>query len=80
MEERRAAPRYRVLKSGQLKFGNSSLECRIRNVSATGARIAVRNSNLIPNEFELVMVSDNISRHSHIVWRRDDQIGLAFDD
>lgn len=80
MAERRTAHRHRVLKSGQIRFGSSAVDCTIRDISNTGARIIVRSPLWFPEAFTLVTVANDSARQGHIVWRRDGQIGVAFDD
>ena len=80
MEEHRAAPRHRVLKAGTMEFGGSKVECLIRNISTTGAAVEVKSPLWFPDAFALVVNSDGISRHCHIVWRNAMRLGVAFDD
>ena len=44
MEEHRRSPRQRVLKSGRIIYGGGSIvvDCTIRNLSETGARLQER--------------------------------------
>jgi hypothetical protein len=39
MVENRRAPRHRVLKGGAIGFGGESVDCLVRNLSATGAAL-----------------------------------------
>lgn len=80
MQRERSAPRRRVLKAGQIRFGASAVDCVVRNISATGACIAVRSPLWFPDSFVLAVPSDGVSRRCHIAWRKDGQIGIAFDD
>jgi hypothetical protein len=80
MQHERAAPRRRILKAGQILFGPSAIDCVVRNISATGACIVVNSPLWYPDSFILAVTSDSASRRCHIVWRRDGQVGLAFDD
>jgi hypothetical protein len=41
MVENRRAPRHRVLKGGAIGFGGGSVDCLVRNLSATGAALEV---------------------------------------
>jgi PilZ domain len=80
MNEKRIAPRHRVFKHGVLAFNDGgSVDCTVRNLSATGARIDVFNPIGLPDNFVLVIESDHFSRQCHSVWSRDKQIGVAFD-
>ena len=79
-QENRIARRSRILKDGKIVLLNnwSIVDCSIRDISGTGARIKCKNWTAVPNEFRLVVLSDNTIRDAKVVWRRDDQIGLEF--
>ncbi len=79
MQHERVAPRRRVLKAGQIQFGSQSLECVVRNISATGACIIPKSPFWFPDSFTLAVTSDGISRPCNVVWRNDGQVGVAFD-
>lgn len=76
----RAAMRQRVLKAGKiLPPGNMSIvDCVIRDMSLTGARLAAGDQVAIPNEFRLVVLQDDTIRCAEVVWRRGDLIGVRF--
>ena len=80
MDEHRRNPRSRVLKAGQIRFGQSAVDCLIRNISATGACLELRSPLWFPDSFVLEMTSDGSARHCTIVWRKDGRIGVTFDD
>lgn len=77
---RRRAPRNRVLKDGKIILAGSwsVVDCTVRDWSATGARLRCRDQAAVPNDFRLVLPSDNSMRDAHVVWRRDDDIGVTF--
>ncbi len=78
--ERRRATRHRVLKGGQLAFnGGGGVDCTVRNISQTGARVDVANLVGLPNSFTLLIDADHFMRHCHPVWSHDRHIGVAFD-
>jgi PilZ domain len=80
MIEKRAAPRHRVLKHGTLAFpGGGSVDCTVRNLSSTGARVDVAGPVGLPEAFTLVIETDRLSRRCHAVWSSAERIGLAFD-
>ena len=80
MQQERSAQRRRVLKAGQILFGASAIDCVVRNSSATGACILLKSPLWFPESFVLAVASDGVSRRCHIVWRKEGQIGIAFDD
>jgi hypothetical protein len=54
-------------------------QCTVRNISRGGAYLEVANPIGIPDDFALVIASDQIERRCHVTWRRDKRIGVAFD-
>ena len=79
MAETRAAPRLRVLKAGHISFGGAAIDCTLRNLSSTGAALEVASPIGVPDTFTLVIDSDSLTLHCHVVWRRQFRIGVAFD-
>jgi hypothetical protein len=80
MIEKRAAPRHRVLKGGTLAFDDGcSVDCTVRDMSSSGARIEVANPIGVPHYFTLVIAADQFVRPGHAVWRNEQRIGIAFD-
>lgn len=79
MIERRATPRFRVLKRGTLAFGGGGIDCTVRNLSETGARVDVASPIGLPVNTMLVIEADQFIRRCRAVWNSDKQIGLAFE-
>ncbi len=78
--ERRAHARHRVLKGGRLAFdGGNSVECTVRNISLSGARVDVASPLRLPESFTLLIAVDHFKRRCHPVWSHDTHIGVAFD-
>jgi hypothetical protein len=76
MEQRRA-PRRRVLKAGTIEFGRSAFSCMVRDRSDTGAKLDVPSPIGIPERF--VLLADGLRLPCHVVWRKENRIGIAFD-
>jgi hypothetical protein len=78
--ERRAAPRKRALLTGHVAYGDGafSLGCTIKDISATGARIAIPVSRTTPLSMMLIDVRDGIVFDAVLKWRTYNEIGLAF--
>jgi len=80
MNEKRRAPRHRVLKHGTLSFSSGGgIDCMVRNISSGGARLDVANPFRLPQSFMLVIEADQFMRRCHPVWCSDTRIGVAFD-
>jgi hypothetical protein len=78
--EKRAAPRHRVLKHGTLAFGGGGgVDCMVRNISSSGARLDIATPVGLPSTFTLVIQTDQFMRRCRPVWSNDNCIGVAFD-
>jgi len=77
--EGRAAPRTPVLMSGAVEFSGCTLNCLISNMSISGATLEVANPQGIPERFNLFFKADGTKIPCHVIWRRDEQMGVAFD-
>ena len=78
-EQRRVAKRMRVLKSAKLILDDMrSIDCAVRDISATGAKVLIGSSNNLPDKFRLFMVADSTIRDVEIAWKRHDMIGVNF--
>ena len=78
--ERRPKGRKRVLLTGIVAYGNGahSFHCTIRNLSETGARLAVGNNALFPSDFYLINIRDRIAYEATVVWNKGSEIGVTF--
>ena len=75
--DRRGSPRKRIFKSGRTFWPNGdSIECAIRNLSETGAKLEVRSP--VPNAFDLVIDCDRFRRHCRVIWRNASSVGVRF--
>ena len=77
--ERRNALRQRTLKSGRIMVrGVQTAECLIRNMSLTGARIAVPKPDALPDEFTLFIGDEGLHRECEVMSRSATAAGLRF--
>lgn len=76
----RAAERIRSFLRAQIIFNNrmSTIDCIIKNISATGARIALSETLTVPTEFELSIPEKGRRHHARLVWRDKDAMGVEF--
>jgi len=79
-DERRIAPRRRVLKAGKVAYQVQVLhcECTVRDLSDTGAKLRTDNSVSIPDHFELLIEIDGFEANCEVVWRKDADLGVRF--
>jgi hypothetical protein len=80
MQERREFQRRRTLLGGRIAFNNrySTLDCLVRNMSQNGAMVVFEDSVVVPNEFDLIIPQKGESRRARIVWRWENETGIAF--
>jgi len=78
--ENRVAQRSKALKDGKIVTLNfqSVVDCCVRGISATGARIRCGDQAAVPNEFRLMLPGDNTIREARVVWRRAELLGVVF--
>lgn len=81
MDEKRGNPRQRVFKAGKIIYGGGSIviDCTIRNLSASGARLQVPTSVAIPDRFEFAEAATGKRRNASVIWRKGDLMGIRFD-
>ena len=70
--------RRRVLKVAAVSFGGASIDCTVRNISASGAMIEVESPIGIPDKFTLHLGTSQANYLCRLIWRKERQIGIAF--
>jgi PilZ domain len=81
MTERRIAERRKTYKGAQVTCGAGPpiIGCIVRNLSQTGACLAMDSFVCIPGGlFNLVLESDSSSRACRLVWRDERRMGVQF--
>jgi hypothetical protein len=79
MEERRSAQRHRTLKAGTINFNRAGcVDCRVRNLSPSGACLEVASQIGIPDAFVLVVETDHMKAPCHVIWRTATRLGVSF--
>jgi hypothetical protein len=81
MNDRRRATRKKTLLQGRILFngGRSSVDCVIRDMSDSGARLKFSSAVPTPEHFELFIPNRDERHEANVQWRRDDEVGVAFD-
>jgi hypothetical protein len=76
----RSSERLRTFIAGRLIFGGGTLSvsCSVRDLSDTGARVALESDTTIPNRVTLVLPTRNIVREAEVRWRHAGMFGLEF--
>ena len=72
MNEKRKTQRRRVLKEGKIIFadGMRVIDCTIRDMSDTGARLLIANTVGVPETFHLFEKSSGMVYPDSIAWRQ----------
>jgi hypothetical protein len=80
--ERRASSRQRRLHGGKIVFnnGSSSIDCIVRDLSSSGARLDVASPMGIPEWFDLRINRNGACYAAKVAWRSAHQIGVMFLD
>lgn len=78
-DERRSS-RKRTLFSGKITYseGAHSLDCTIRDLSETGARISLAKGQGIPSEVYLIDIRNRMAYEAKVEWCRAPDFGLVF--
>ncbi|MGH8574453.1 MAG: PilZ domain-containing protein, partial [Gammaproteobacteria bacterium] len=71
--------RRTALKSGRVVYKDGSFDCRIRNISDSGARLEFASPRLLPHTFELHITGMPV-RTCSLRWARDNLVGVQFED
>jgi hypothetical protein len=81
-DEHRRERRMRTLKRGRIVFngGFASFECTVKDLSAGGARLQFGDALGVPQHFDLLIESDHMRKPCTVRWRRDNLLGVSFDD
>jgi hypothetical protein len=78
--DQRSNKRQRTILEGRIVFNNrfSLIECAVRDLSDTGARIAFSHPITIPQEFEIEIPNKKLSRWARVVWSNGKEYGITF--
>jgi hypothetical protein len=78
-DDRRRAPRRRVLPSGKLAYADHSVtaDCSVRNLSESGAMIVLPPTPLPTDPF-LIVIKQASLHEARTVWRAGGRWGLQF--
>jgi hypothetical protein len=79
--ELRKQPRLRVFLKGRIQFNNSasSIDCLVRDMSPTGARLVLSETATLPAKFDLFIPQKERTFRATLCWRREDGVGVTFD-
>ena len=80
--EQRQDIRKRTFLKGRILFnkGASSMDCLIRDMSETGARLELSETSTLPEVFDLYIPQKDETFRASLRWRRDGGVGIVFTD
>jgi hypothetical protein len=79
VQERRNSTRSRVLKGAKIILGASSvIDCVVRNVTNSGARVQIANTVELPDDLGLTFDGGRSIRDCRVVWRTVTETGVKF--
>lgn len=55
-----------------------TVNCVVRDLSGTGARLRVEGSMTVPDTFELIIPLDGLEASCQVVWRKGGEVGVKF--
>jgi hypothetical protein len=76
MREFRNTPRTSSKKHGAAFIGGQEIECSVRDLSASGARLIFRQPTFLPKTFRLRFDSED--QRVTVIWQRGLQAGVHF--
>jgi hypothetical protein len=76
----RAQHRARTLLGARIEFnnGSSTVDCTVRDLSATGAKVLLSPHVAIPDEFDLAIPQGQRRHRARIIWRNAQSCGVRF--
>jgi hypothetical protein len=79
--ERRVVQRTRVRRNAKIIVPRRSpvIHCTVQNITSGGACLKVANTFGVPESFQLTFELGRTRRLCRVVWRTDDQLGVAFE-
>lgn len=72
--------RKRSFLGGRVVFnhGRSTLDCLIRDISSSGARLEFKAVDTLPDEFDLLVPVQERRYRAKLIWRRSLLCGIRF--
>ena len=78
----RRESRHKVLRKGKITYsnGNFEVECQVRDLNSTGARLKLAGDVTVPSCFQITIYPEKLTRSAQVCWRNDLVIGIRFLD
>lgn len=80
LDDTRTTPRHPTLIRGQIHHIDRTTDCTIRDLSRTGACLAVDGPiETIPNRFALLIKDEGSYEKCRVIWRSAAELGVKFE-
>ena len=81
-EDRRNVTRTRVSRNAKIIAPRRAqiIHCTVQNITNGGACLKVANTYGMPETFELTFEQGRTRRACRVVWRTNDELGVAFEE
>ena len=82
MHERRNVTRTVIARSAKIIVPRRSpvIHCTVQNITSGGARLKLANTYGLPETFELTFEQGRTRRACRVVWRTNEELGVAFEE
>jgi PilZ domain len=82
MDDRRNVTRTRVLRGAKIIVPRRSpvIHCTVQNITSGGACLKLANTYGVPQTFELTFEHGRTRRACRVVWRTNNELGVAFEE
>jgi hypothetical protein len=79
MMDRRNERRLKILKAGKVLLSDwLSVDCTVRDISPSGARLEFEGPVSLPGEFRLKLISADLTIPAVCAWQRRLEAGIRF--
>ena len=81
-KERRDVTRTRMSRSAKIipPHRGSMIHCTVQNITSSGACLKLANTYGMPETFELTFEQGRTRRACRVVWRTNEELGVAFEE
>jgi hypothetical protein len=79
-DEERGEERKKVFKRGKITYasGNFEVECQIRDLNTTGAKLRLSGEVTVPSCFDLIILPEKIVKKAQVCWKEELTLGIRF--
>ncbi len=78
--DHRQQRRQRAFLGAKIVYGEQdfTLDCVVRDLTGTGARLKLPDGQAVPDRFILLEFRSGVAYEAHVVWKRHPEIGVSF--